>query len=372
VKVLPTRPHIDHLRRQAHEHLRDLRRSHPATTLSDAQASLADQYGFPSWTALKSEVEHRAWTAVEVLDPATASAVTARFGLGAPVGEVPLVERGPSGASYRITGDAGRWLLREVAHPADPAPELELTAAARAAGVPLPQPVADGRPAEVAGRTWRCFEWLDTGPAVSRPVDPTTASAMGALLARLHAPALPAPGPVLPWLTRRPHPSDWARLAPPPGDSPLFDTVRPTLAELSAPAEPPTEPLILCHRDLTPANVRRLNGTGLAVVGWERTGPLPARWELGYVLLQWTTGTDDRADAATAAAILEGYRAAGGMPEPVDRTLFTAAVTAWLNWTFAQLVAARQDPADVRTAAEVEHLLRTPPTPRRLDVLLAG
>ena len=149
----------------------------------------------------------------------------------------------------------------------------------------------------------------------------------------------------------------WARLGP---------SLDP-LAELSAPAEPPSGPLILCHRDLTPANVRRLNGSGLAVVGWERTAPLPARWELGYVLLQWTGGTDDRADAATAAAILAGYRAAGGAPDPVDRTLFTAAVTAWLNWTFARLAAAR---TDAGAAAEAEQLRRTPPDARRLDVLL--
>jgi Ser/Thr protein kinase RdoA (MazF antagonist) len=361
VKVLPARPHIDHLRRQAQEHLRDLRRSRPATALSDAQASLADQYGFPSWAALKSEVERRAEGPVEVLDPGIAAALAARFGLGAPVGEVPLVERG----SYRITGATGRWLVREVEHPVDPAPELELTAAAQAAGVPLPRPIGT---TEVDGRTWRCFEWLDTGPAVTRPVDPATATAMGDLLARLHALAIPAPGPVLPWLTHRPDPSHWARLAPPPGHEQLFDQVRPALAGLSAPAEPPSGPLILCHRDLTPAAVRRLNGDGLAVVGWERTGPLPARQELGYVLLQWTTGTDDRADAATAAAILAAYRNGGGDPGPIDQTLFTTAVTAWLNWTFARVAGSGGHPAD----AEVGHLLRTPPTPRRLDVLLGG
>jgi hypothetical protein len=90
------------------------------------------------------------------------------------------------------------------------------------------------------------------------------------------------------------------------------------------------------------------------------------------VLLQWTTGTDDRADAATAEAVLAAYRAAGGDPDPVDETLFTGAVTAWLNWTSAQVVGSVRDPSDARAAAEVGHLLRTPPTPRRLGVLLGA
>jgi hypothetical protein len=357
VKTLPTRPHIDHLRRQAQEHLRALRRSRPDTTLSDARASLADQYGFPSWTALKAEVERRAEAAPELLDPATASAVTAALGLEPPVGDVPLVELGPAGATYRLDAAAGRWLLREVGQPVDPAPELELTEAGAAAGIAVPRLVGV---AEAAGRHWRCTEWLDTGPAVGRPVEPATATAMGTLLARLHATAIPAPGPVLPWLARRPDPARWARLTPPPGLEGLFGAALPVLAELSAPAAPSSDEQILCHRDLTPANVRRRNGSGLAVVGWERTGPLSARAELGYVLLQWTTGLDDRADAATAAAVLAAYRAAGGRPDPVDHTLFDSAVTAWLNWTFAQLA---------HSGAEVEHLLRTLPTGRRLDVL---
>lgn len=255
MKVLPARPHPDHLRRQARDHLRALRRLRPDATLSDARAALADQYGFPSWTELRAEVERRAGAVAEDLDPATAAAVAARFGLGDPVGEVPLVERSAAGPAFRLTGAAGRWLVQE-------APELS------------------------------------------------------------------------------------ARPGPPAGE------------------------LVLCHRDLTPANVRRHGQDDLAVVGWERTGPLPARWELGYVLLQWTTGRDERADAATAAALLADYRAAGGAPEPVDRTLFTAAFTAWPSWTYSRVAASTREPTEARAASEVRQLLRTPPTPPRLDALL--
>jgi Ser/Thr protein kinase RdoA (MazF antagonist) len=378
VKVLPARPHLDHLRRQARDHLRALRRLRPDATLSDARAELADQHGFPSWAELRAEVERRCEADAEVLDPATAAAVADRFGLGEPAGEVPLVERSAAGPAFRLTAADGRRLVQEVPPGSDLMPEVRLTAAARDAGVvtPRPVPAVDGRfLAEVDGRSWRCWEWLDTGPAVTRPVDPDTAAAMGTLLAGLHGLAVPAPGEVLPWLARRPAPSAWARLAPDPGRvgwGPLFTAVRPVLEELSVRPEPPAGELVLCHRDLIPANVHHYGRDGLAVVGWERTGPLPARWELGYVLLQWTTGRDERADAATATTLLAAYRAAGGAPDPVDRTLFTAAVTASLNWTCSRLAGSIRQPQDARAAAEVEQLLRTPPTPRRLDALLPG
>lgn len=59
VHVLPERPHLDHLRREAkHRHAALKALSHSAR-LSDAQLVVARSYGFTSWMALKIEVDRR-------------------------------------------------------------------------------------------------------------------------------------------------------------------------------------------------------------------------------------------------------------------------------------------------------------------------
>ncbi len=67
---LPDRPHLDQLRRQARElhraaargdaaALDRLRAVSPRVALSTAQLALAREYGFPSWSRLRSEIQHR-------------------------------------------------------------------------------------------------------------------------------------------------------------------------------------------------------------------------------------------------------------------------------------------------------------------------
>src|SRR6476646_7400376 len=54
---LPERASLEYLKKQAKARLRELRSSDPKAKLSRAQLSLAREYGFPSWRALKAEVE---------------------------------------------------------------------------------------------------------------------------------------------------------------------------------------------------------------------------------------------------------------------------------------------------------------------------
>jgi ankyrin repeat protein len=54
--TLPARPSMEWLRKTAKDHLRVMRDAHPESTLAQAQLSLARQYGFPSWRALKARV----------------------------------------------------------------------------------------------------------------------------------------------------------------------------------------------------------------------------------------------------------------------------------------------------------------------------
>jgi hypothetical protein len=57
VKTLPDNPNLDHLKQQAKDLLAGLRDNDPGCALADAQASLAGQYGFGSWTELKAGVD---------------------------------------------------------------------------------------------------------------------------------------------------------------------------------------------------------------------------------------------------------------------------------------------------------------------------
>jgi uncharacterized protein len=70
-RLLPTRPDVEQVRRQAKDLLSAARRADPAArerirTVSDreslaaAQLAVAREYGFASWTRLKQEVERRA------------------------------------------------------------------------------------------------------------------------------------------------------------------------------------------------------------------------------------------------------------------------------------------------------------------------
>ncbi len=47
MKTLPSRPDLEHLRRQAKELLAQLRLTEPKTSLAEAQAAVAELYGVP-------------------------------------------------------------------------------------------------------------------------------------------------------------------------------------------------------------------------------------------------------------------------------------------------------------------------------------
>lgn len=56
-RSLPPRPSLDWLRKTARQQLRELRRRRPHATLAAVHFSLAREYGFPGWRALKAQVE---------------------------------------------------------------------------------------------------------------------------------------------------------------------------------------------------------------------------------------------------------------------------------------------------------------------------
>lgn len=54
---LPARPSLEFLKKEAKNHLDQLRTSDPSAQLADAQHTLARDYGFASWPKLKAHVE---------------------------------------------------------------------------------------------------------------------------------------------------------------------------------------------------------------------------------------------------------------------------------------------------------------------------
>jgi ankyrin repeat protein len=56
---LPERASLEYLKKLAKDRMREMRRTDPETKLADALLSLARDYGFPSWRALKTEIEQR-------------------------------------------------------------------------------------------------------------------------------------------------------------------------------------------------------------------------------------------------------------------------------------------------------------------------
>jgi ankyrin repeat protein len=56
---LPERASLEYLKKRAKEYLAELRRKHPSAKLAEAQLAIARDHGFPSWRALKTEIDRR-------------------------------------------------------------------------------------------------------------------------------------------------------------------------------------------------------------------------------------------------------------------------------------------------------------------------
>jgi ATP-dependent Clp protease adapter protein ClpS len=59
-RALPAQPNLEHLKNEAKQRLRALRKTGSTAKLADAQFQIAREYGFASWRQLKAEVESQA------------------------------------------------------------------------------------------------------------------------------------------------------------------------------------------------------------------------------------------------------------------------------------------------------------------------
>ncbi len=355
MKMLPDNPSLGHLHQQAKDLLAELRVSNPSAKLSHAQLALAEQYGFHRWHDLKAEVDRRRAT-LQPAELAVAHALASAFGLGDVTHAMLPVGRGALARTWSIATTRGDWFAVELydwvsATAVDAGAVLLEAAAAAGVGVPMVARSATGAVVESAGgRRWRVYAAMSLGPSPVKPVGTAVSGRVGGALAKLHRLALPAAGPVGPWLTGRPPAARWRQLLVSAQQQrvpwlPMLEDALPTLLDVGSvgiPVEGEQQDTILCHSNLTPSSVRTNRRGDLVIVGWEAAGALPPRWELGYVVLQW--GTDARGDINERAlrALGEAYVAEGGTLGRIDERMFATAIAAALNWTAGRVERALQ------------------------------
>lgn len=383
MKTLPDSPNLDHLRRQAKDLLAGLRDSEPRTSLADAQAAVAQRYGFRTWTDLKAEVDARRGTA-EVADPELARELAARYGLGEVTGAMrSLVRADEVGRSWSLETEQGRWLVRSLEHwwpIVDVEREVALQAAATAAGVTSPAPVrgAAGAVVEsVRGQDWRVYEWVPSGPPLVAPVSATITGAIGRILAMLHRFRLEVDR-ISPWHSSRLSDVSWDELVARAagegaGWAPALAAAVPTLAGLETIRDDTPGPPVLSHNALHPGSVRLGAGGELVVAGWEHAGGQPPAWELAGALVDWAVDPDGGVNVVGAQALVEGYGAEAGSVPPLELRAFHGAATGLLNYVCGQVeVALETKDADGRRHADrvVHHLLTHLPDRGNLERLL--
>jgi hypothetical protein len=384
MKTLPDNPHLDHLRRQAKDLLAGLRDSDPAVALADAQAALAQQYGFRTWTDLKAEVDRRRGCA-DVADPALARAIAAHYDLGRVTGEMRSLARpDESGRRWSLSTDRGRWSVRtmDTWWPiVDVETEVAFQLAAAAAGVRLPMPVR-GRSgaivAEIGGHRWRVNEWLHSGPPLAAPASSTVTHAVGGILATLHGLNWPVDR-ISPWHRVRLSDVRWPDLATSARSAgaswaPELDRAVDTLVQLDAVGAGDEEPEpVLSHNTLGPGQARLGTDGRVIVVGWEHAGGQPPSWELGNALMDWTVNPGGGVNTAGARALVDGYRTTAGTLPPIGPGMFRGALTGLANYLTGQIRYAlgAGDGEDRRYAdRSVQHLLTHLPTPAALERIL--
>lgn len=374
MKTLPDNPNLDHLRRQAKDLLSGLRDIDPATSLADAQAALARQYGFRTWTDLKAEAD-RMRGGADIADPELARAIADRYGLGEVTGPLRSVARpDDTGRRWSLETDRGRWAVRTMdtwVPIVDAETDVALQEAAAAAGVLLPKPVrgkAGGIVEHIGGHVWRVHEWPHSGPPMSAPAGSAVTRAVGGILATIHGLALPVDR-VSPWHQFRFSNLSWPELADKAQDEPWASDLS-VMVELDTIGTDTVAPEpVLCHNSLGPGNVRTGPGGTLVVVGWHHAGGQPPDWELAEALAHWTIDPGGAVNTAGARALVEGYRERAGTVPPLDLTSFRGTVNGLANYVSGQIHDALANPGPF-AERNMRHLLTHLPTRANLEQLL--
>lgn len=298
------------------------------------------------------------------------------FGWRDPFLVVPS-QRGATAHVWDVRDGSARYALKarrgEPPSEAVVAAEVDFIDRARAAGIGVPSLHADTSGRRVLpgpDGTWlRLYDWAETTPADLG--SPSTAEAVGALLARLHliaaSVATEADGsPPDPWYGRPPALEDLEAMLS--ADAWWVPRLEARIASVSAllaivtPADPAR--LVLCHRDLHPGNVVLDVSGSLVVLDHDDLGPADPARELARALFDWWS--DPEPDLGMMQTMHRAYVAAGG-PARIRRAGdLSMLVATRLNFLVKQLRRAT-DPAtsDADRAwadQEIDESLRILPT----------
>lgn len=258
---------------------------------------------------------------------------------------------------------------------------VRLMDAAGAAGIKTPRALRTSSGSligEIDGKKWRVDTWMDLGPTIAALVSSKSAFKAGALLATLHGLRLEPVRGMHPWLAAKPRSAeDWTRILGiiESAEAPWFAALTvalPAILDVSAGhVEPPHEDLILSHTDFQPASTHLNKNEALVPTGWEFAGAISPAWHLGLVLDSWAATPDGEINEIAAKAILDGYASAGDVPV-LDVSIFSPAISAWLNWLVSRMTIALQETGNGRTNAEreVAHMLAHPKDRARFERLL--
>jgi len=371
MKTLPDNPSLGHLRRQAKDLLTALRDYWPGASLADAQASLAQEYGFRTWPQLKAEVDRLRGKA-DLADEGLARAIAERYGLGDVTGAMRSLTRpDDSGRQWSLNTTRGRGAVRslDIWIPiVDADADAALQLAATNEGIALPAPVRSRHGAiveSIGGHDWRVHRWLHSGPPLSAPVSATTTGVVGEILAKIHRLGLPVDR-ISPWHASRLSQRAWPELAATAKSrgapwAPALAEVVPILTDLeSIGAERPQPAPVLCHNNLIPGNVRLGQNNQVIVFGWDHAGGQPPARELCEALTHWAVGPNGSVNAAGARAMIDGYRRACEFPPPLDITTFRGTAIGLANYVAGEIDRALKtdNEEDQRHAdRSVQHLL---------------
>jgi Ser/Thr protein kinase RdoA (MazF antagonist) len=287
--------------------------------------------------------------------PPSADEIAAAFGLGTPAAPLRAASGGESHRVWRLQTTAGVFAVKELNRPHGNAgwvPWIErafrFEQAAFAAGIVMPRPVPVASTglclAELPGAgeqpvTVRVHAWVEGTKVEGRGHAPEDARAVGAMLARIHALAVPAVAPPAE-LMRTYGATHWRALvertsAADVAWAPELACCLSAIDELetfvaSARADAPVQ--VMGHRDAAPRNVLRTPDRSLVLIDWDSAGPEIPQQEAARALIEWSQVGDTTLDAALARALIDGYRAAGGVLGRRTRGDFAGFISKELVW----------------------------------------
>jgi hypothetical protein len=216
-----------------------------------------------------------------------------------------------------------------------------------------------------------------------RPAPDEVAAQAAKALASLHKMAVPAPAPVVPWLTHRSSqgPGVDALVAQVERERPEWSDAFRRAIEGFLAFEPlvdvsdQNDRAIFSHAWIAPESVRVGGPDGIVLTVWEHAGAVAPDLELGHCLMSWAETGDNDFLPGPAQAFLDSYRETAGFDGAITLPMLTYGISGGINWLVSRINVALNDcDAEERALAEraVPGLLAKPISPDKMDAFVAA